>query len=197
MGRICCLATMDRLMMETNPLGTAAALLGFDLAQEPLTKECGTLFDLYFNHTDILDAEVKYFLREFENRRGGEDAEALKALVRQRKVSSSYMDRVAKQDPERIDTILMSLNAAETKLRAQLSQEAEYNKKAVASMERRNSEFESEQVACSKEMEAKKRQIDLNFNAKVKELEEKYAIPPEVKERMEKKREQYQKQEME
>jgi hypothetical protein len=51
---------------------------------------------------------VKYFLREFESRRGTEDSEALQALIRQRKSSNRIMDRLLGQSDVDLETLLLT-----------------------------------------------------------------------------------------
>ena len=49
-------------------------------------------FRQYFDHSDFLSAEWKYFLREFEAKRSNEDKEATTALLRQHKLTNSIAD---------------------------------------------------------------------------------------------------------
>ena len=57
--------------------------------------ELGQTFETIFNHSEFLQAECKYFLREFETKRGDEDLQATSALLRQQKLSVSLLDSFA------------------------------------------------------------------------------------------------------
>jgi hypothetical protein len=54
--------------------------------------EVEACFGVFFDHSKVLGEETRYFLREFETKRGNDDLEATASLLKQQKRSRQLFD---------------------------------------------------------------------------------------------------------
>merc|ERR1711879_43803 len=89
----------------------------------------------------------------------------------------------------------VSISSMNNSLQEHIAKEEEFTKATDAVLEQANRQKEEESVLYSKEMTAMQEHIDKQWHQNVKKMEKIYSVPPEIKEKMKKRKEQYEEQE--
>mmetsp|Transcript_1869 Transcript_1869/g.6665 ORF Transcript_1869/g.6665 Transcript_1869/m.6665 type:complete len:187 (+) Transcript_1869:48-608(+) len=148
--------------------------------QDAVAKEVMALYNLYFDHSEVIQAEWQYFLREFEQRRGGnDDLRAVRDLATQRRMTSTKASNLPLKADQHLDFVLSSLETLREKVEQVLPLEErgrEWQEEQIAEL---NADIEKETAAFDASITEKRKEVDRQFEIKKKELEEFYAVDEE------------------
>ncbi|XP_046382953.1 biogenesis of lysosome-related organelles complex 1 subunit 5 [Ischnura elegans] len=138
-----------------------------------VVKDTGELWTRLFDHGPFLQGEIKYFLKEFEERRADREVEKIfQILERVTEIKETQIDRLKLSSDVHLPTLNANLEVAVGMCNRILEKEEEYcpDKALANNRERRKAEWESfvEDITqkCSK--------VEATFGEKEKEMREYY-----------------------
>lgn len=132
-----------------------------------------------FHHAEPLREEIRYFIHEFQDRRGDSDHNSLKSAVEEMKKGNAAMVASVTRTDSFLSPLPGHIKECVEELQGILPLEqatAEKREKRAADLER---EYEEQKMLVEAEMAAMAEAIQTKFDEKSKEIEEQYRVSEE------------------
>ncbi|XP_069675251.1 biogenesis of lysosome-related organelles complex 1 subunit 5 [Periplaneta americana] len=137
-------------------------------------KDVGEIWTRLFDHRPFLSGEIKFFLKEFEEKRADREVERLfQILERATEIKETQLDRVKLASDVHLPTLNANLEVAVSMCNRILEKEEEHRSDTalLAKREIRKAEWES----FIEDMTQKCSKVDATFEEKEEELREFYS----------------------
>eukprot|EP01095_Lingulamoeba_sp_RSL-Kostka_P000600 TRINITY_DN10870_c0_g1_i1.p1 TRINITY_DN10870_c0_g1~~TRINITY_DN10870_c0_g1_i1.p1 ORF type:complete len:210 (+),score=64.08 TRINITY_DN10870_c0_g1_i1:40-630(+) len=167
----------------------AIGRFGFDTPQEKYCEDVGKLYSYYFDHSHILDPEIKYFFQQFEVRRSHQDSEAIDELLKQNKSTQLYFTSSKNYSEENLEHILSTINSATKNCNQSLKELDEIKNKTNEEIKEYKEKIDEDIRLFDEEMKIWKQKKQEQVDKTIKDLNQKYYIDPELKRSLREQRE--------
>lgn len=144
-------------------------------ATQLIIKDVGEIHSRLLDHRPIIQGETRYFIKEFEEKRGHREMRVLENVKNSLSETSDHvLPRCTDVMQDQFGLVLKSLETANSTIH-RLQQREQDNEKSNAATKVRHEKLHSQWEAFMKEQEQRRLAIDEEHNKAVLRLKEQYA----------------------